>query len=96
MQASLIPKQQRAAAQVQPGPRVTPKPHRCVRVSARKEAAALATTLSAALVAQVPSVQAAAEVATNADAASLPFAIGGGAAIAGLGALLVATDPQKR
>jgi hypothetical protein len=31
-----------------------------------------------------------------ADGSSLTLAVGSGAAIAGLGALLVATDPQKR
>lgn len=32
----------------------------------------------------------------NVDSSTLTLAVGGGAAIAGLGALLVATDPQKR
>ena len=31
-----------------------------------------------------------------ADAGSLPLALGGAAAIAGLGAVLVNTDPEKR
>jgi hypothetical protein len=31
-----------------------------------------------------------------ADASSLPLALGGAAAIAGLGAVLVNTDPEKR
>lgn len=40
----------------------------------------------------------AAEIMSSANGldGSLTFAVGGGVAIAGLGALLVATDPQKR
>jgi hypothetical protein len=57
------------------------------------EAAALATTLLVA----APAAQAA-ELFANAanDASTLTFAAGGGAAIVGLGALLMATDPQSR
>ncbi|KAG2445720.1 hypothetical protein HXX76_000326 [Chlamydomonas incerta] len=38
----------------------------------------------------------ASEIAQTADAGSLTFAVGGVGAVVGLGALLVATDPQKR
>eukprot|EP00983_Pelagomonas_calceolata_P107396 1159339-Pelagomonas_calceolata.AAC.6 len=93
MQSSV---QQRAATPKVPSARVGLNARRVVRVQARKEAgAALASTLMST-VALVPGAQAAAEVASNADAASIPFALGGGVAIAGLGALLVATDPQNR
>lgn len=56
------------------------------------QAAAVATVLAAAPAAQ------AAELfdSANVDAGTLTFAVGGGAAIAGLGALLIATDPQNR
>ncbi len=56
------------------------------------------TVAAAGIVSLVAPVAAqAAEVANIADGSgSLTFAVGSGAAIAGLGALLIATDPQKR
>ena len=55
---------------------------------------------AATLFAATPSVAQAAEAFTSTasavDASSLQLALGGGVAIAGLGAVLVATDPQKR
>lgn len=53
---------------------------------------------SAALVALAPAAQAAQVAAESAavESVSVPLAVGGGAALAGLGALLVAADPQKR
>lgn len=54
---------------------------------------------AASLLAATPSVAQASEVFSSAaavDASSLQLAVGGGVAIAGLGAVLVATDPQKR
>lgn len=56
----------------------------------------LMVSTASALAVAAP-VQAAEQLASTAVAdGSLPFAVGGGVAIAGLGALLMATDPQKR
>lgn len=56
------------------------------------------TAAIATLVSSAPSVQAGElfNSAVTADTGALTFAVGSGAAIAGLGALLVATDPQNR
>jgi hypothetical protein len=59
------------------------------------EAATIASMIAASV---VPASQAAeiAQAAAAVDSSSLTLAVGSGAAIAGLGALLVATDPQNR
>lgn len=72
-------------------------PRRSIIAHANKQRAAqVAISTATALTAAAPAI--AAEVANTAVAVdgSLSFAVGGGVAIAGLGALLVATDPQKR
>lgn len=54
-------------------------------------------SLAAALMSIAPAAHASELFsAANVDASSVTFAVGGGVAIAGLGAILVATDPQKR
>ena len=51
---------------------------------------------AAAFLAASPSMAHASEVLSVVEPSSLTLAIGGGVAIVGLGAVLVATDPQKR
>ena len=51
---------------------------------------------AAAFLAASPSMAHASEVLSAVEPSSLTLAIGGGVAIVGLGAVLVATDPQKR
>ena len=59
--------------------------------------AAVVTGLTSAFFVSAPAAHAATEALSVAgDAGSLTFLVGGGVAIAGLGAALVATDPQKR
>jgi hypothetical protein len=57
--------------------------------------AAAGAALAAAAALAAPAAHAAAEVSQLAEV-DVSLALGGGAAVAGLGALLVATDPQKR
>lgn len=54
-----------------------------------------AGTLASAAVLCAPAAQAAQEAMQIAEV-DVTLALGGGAAVAGLGALLMATDPQKR
>ena len=71
----------------------------CVQCSAMpKERVAEVTGMAAALSTIAPAAQASElfAAANAVDASSLSFAVTGGVAIAGLGAILVATDPQKR
>ena len=51
---------------------------------------------AAAIIAASPSVAYAADALAIADNSSISMAVSGGVAIVGLGAVLVATDPQKR
>lgn len=62
----------------------------------KRDAAALVATTAAAVSMAMPAQAAEIVNSTAAVDSSLSFAVGGGVAIAGLGALLVATDPQKR
>lgn len=75
-------------------PRSVARPARAVAVHAHKAVDAAALAGLAAVVA--PQAAQASELLSIADASSVTLAVGGGAAIAGLGALLVATDPQNR
>ncbi|GFH10692.1 uncharacterized protein HaLaN_06051 [Haematococcus lacustris] len=69
----------------------------CVNCRAHQRPALNAAVAASAMLAIAPAVQAAEMFSSaSADASSLTLAVGGGAAIAGLGALLIATDPQKR
>jgi hypothetical protein len=72
------------------------RPVACRASSERQAAAAIAA--GACLTAlQAPAAHAAASIAQLAELdGSVTLAVGGGAAVMGLGALLVATDPQKR
>lgn len=69
-----------------------------VRASKQQQLSAAQLMVSTAYVlATAAPVDAAEQLATTAGLdGSLSFAVGTGVAIAGLGALLVATDPQKR
>ncbi|EFJ50872.1 magnesium protoporphyrin IX S-adenosyl methionine O-methyl transferase chloroplast precursor [Volvox carteri f. nagariensis] len=71
---------------------------RCNAQSRQTDAVLKATAGAAALAFASTSTAHAAEILSSATGldGSLTFAVGGGVAIAGLGALLVATDPQKR
>lgn len=67
---------------------------RPVQASRLADACAVASVLAASC-APAASAQELFSIA-GVDGSALTFAVGGGAAIAGIGALLVATDPQKR
>ncbi|GIL98429.1 hypothetical protein Vretimale_3811, partial [Volvox reticuliferus] len=71
---------------------------RCHAKLRQSEGALLAATGAAVLAMSSTSTAHATELLSSANGldGSLTFAVGGGVAIAGLGALLVATDPQKR
>ncbi|KIY99535.1 hypothetical protein MNEG_8423 [Monoraphidium neglectum] len=72
---------------------------RAVRCQAQQQRQAvrpeIAMGIAAAASLIAPAAQAAQEVMQLAEV-DVTLALGGGAAVAGLGALLVATDPQKR
>lgn len=71
---------------------------RCHAQARPTDAPIKAAAGAAALSLATTSATQAAEILSSASGVdgSLTFALGGGVAIAGLGALLVATDPQKR
>jgi magnesium-protoporphyrin O-methyltransferase len=84
-------------AQAPRGVASRPQPAR-VATAAVQPRVADAACLAGVLATVAPAAQAAElmQQAASLDTSSLTFAVGSGAAIAGLGALLVATDPQNR
>lgn len=82
----------RAAAGSRASRRASP-----VLCQAQKPRLADAAAMAAAIATVAPAAQAAELFSSaNVDSGSLTFALGAGGAIAGLGALLVVTDPQNR
>ncbi|KAI8469849.1 MAG: magnesium protoporphyrin IX S-adenosyl methionine O-methyl transferase chloroplast precursor [Monoraphidium minutum] len=82
------------------GPRGSTRVARAVRCQAQQQQRQglrpeIAAGIAAAASLVAPAAQAAQEVMQMAEV-DVSLALGGGAAVAGLGALLVATDPQKR